>query len=478
MASRKTLNVKALEALGAERLAELLVEVSTGNAGVKRRIRLELASLQSSDQVAKEIRKRLTTIARSRSFVDWQNRRDLVDDLEAQRRAIVQQVAKADPAESLDLMWRFMALANSVFARCDDSSGTVSSIFRAACRDLGEMAQAAKASPEELAERTFNALIDNDYGQYDGLIAVLTPALGPSGLDQLKGRFVELSKVPPERPNDKDRRVVGWGGRGPLYADDLASRHRESVIRLALQEVADAQGDVDAFIAQQSEKARTVPAIAAKIAQRLLKAGRAEEAWTAINAVEQGRPGWIPFEWEQVRVEVMEALGRKEEAQAFRWSCFERTLNDAHLRDYLKRLPEFEDIDAEGRAMATALEFPEIHQALAFLISWPALEKAAALVLGRAKGLNGDHYEVLSPAADALAGKHPLAATLLLRSMIDFALKRNRVKRYRHAARHLAECASLASAIGDFGDFESRDRYTVRLKAEHGRKSSFWALVS
>ena len=249
----------------------------------------------------------------------------MVDDLEAQRRAIVQQVAKADPIESLDLMWRFMALANSVFARCDDSSGTVSSIFRAACHDLGEMAQAAKACPEELAERTFNALIDNDYGQYDGLIAVLTPALGPTGLDQLKGRFVELSKVPPERPKDKDRRVVGWGGRGPLYADDLASRHRESVIRLALQEVADAQGDVDGFIAQQSEKARTVPAVAAKIAQRLLKAGRAEEAWTAINAVEQGRPDWIPFEWEQVRVEVMEALGRKEEAQAFRWSCFERT---------------------------------------------------------------------------------------------------------------------------------------------------------
>ena len=287
MASRKTLNAKELEALGAERLAELLVEVSTGNVGVKRRIRLELASLQSPDQVAKEIRKRLTTIARSRSFVDWQNRRGLVDDLEAQRRAIVQQVAKVDPAEALDLMWRFMALANSVFARCDDSSGTVISIFRAACRDLGEMAQAAKVSPEDVVERAFNALIDNDYGQYDELIAVLTPTLGPTGLDQLKGRFIALSKVPPEKPSDKDRKVIGWGSGRPLYADDLANRHRDSVIRLALQEIADAQGDVDAFIAQQSEKARTVPAIAAEIAQRLLKAGRAEEAWSAINAVEE-----------------------------------------------------------------------------------------------------------------------------------------------------------------------------------------------
>jgi Family of unknown function (DUF6880) len=32
--------------------------------------------------------------------------------------------------------------------------------------------------------------------------------------------------------------------------------------------------------------------------------------------------------------------------------------------------------------------------------------------------VDGDHYEL--PAADALAAKYPLAATLLLRTMIDF----------------------------------------------------------
>ena len=40
---------------------------------------------------------------------------------------------------------------------------------------------------------------------------------------------------------------------------------------------------------------------------------------------------------------------------------------------------------------------------------------------GTESDLNGDHYEILSPAADAV-GKHPLAATLLLRSMIDLPL--------------------------------------------------------
>ncbi len=110
VASKKTLNKQNLEALGAERLAELLIELSAGNAGVKRLIRLELAGAQGPNEVAKEIRKRLTTIARSRSFVDWQNRKGLVDDLGAQRRAIVDQVAEADPAERVELMGRFMVL--------------------------------------------------------------------------------------------------------------------------------------------------------------------------------------------------------------------------------------------------------------------------------------------------------------------------------------------------------------------------------
>jgi hypothetical protein len=111
-------------------------------------------------------------------------------------------------------------------------------------------------------------------------------------------------------------------------------------------------------------------------------------------------------------------------------------------------------------------------------VSWPALDKAAALVTQRSSELNGDHYEILSPAADALTAKYPLAATLLLRAMIDFTLKKGRASRYRHAARHLAECASLASAIGDFGAVEPHEDYSNRLKQEHGRKTAFWALLS
>ena len=157
MASKKTLNAKNLEALGARRLAELLIAISTGNTLAKRRLRLELAGQESPAAVAGEIRKRLATIARSREFVDWQNRRALVDDLQIQRRAIVDKVAKRYPSEGLELMWRFMALADSVFERCDDSSGAVIGLFHDAANDLARLRKQQspirKCSPTMLSAR-------------------------------------------------------------------------------------------------------------------------------------------------------------------------------------------------------------------------------------------------------------------------------------------------------------------------------------
>ena len=479
MASKRTLNAKNLEALGAQRLAELLIEISTGNTTAKRRLRLELAGEESPAAVAREIRKRLVTIARSRGFVDWQNRRALVDDLEIQRRAIVDKVARRDPIEGLDLMWRFMALAGSVFERCDDSSGTVIGIFDHAANDLGEIAKAAKPDPETLADNVFRALIDNGYGQYDSLIHVLTPALEQKGLEHLKQRMIALSREPVQKPSDRERRVIGYGLGGPVYADEQAERSRTGTVHQALTEIADAQGDVDAFMAQYDEQTRKVPNIAAQIARRLLAADRAEEALQTADAAEHRRDAWDwpTFEWGDARIDALDALGRGDEAQADRWSCFERSLSIPHLRAYLKRLPDFDDVEAEERALDYAQGYENPLKALSFLVAWPALDRAATLTIRRAGDLDGDHYEIMTRAADAMAGKYPLAATLVLRSMIDFALTRSRSSRYKHAARHLMECSSLASSVEDFGVYETHDAYEAGLRREHGRKSSFWGAI-
>jgi len=474
MASRTTLNARNLEALGAEHLAEVLIDISTGNAAIKRKLRLILAGAQSPKEAAREINKRLTSIARAKSYIDWQKQKALVDDLETQRRAIMEQVALRDPTEALSLLWRFMGLATPVLNRCDDSSGEVSNLFYDASEYLGQVAEQAQTDPRALAESTFNALHDNDYCQYDGLIARMSPALGEDGLAHLKARVEEFGKTPVSALTGENRRAGGRVVTGITHAQERLERKRQSIVTTALKDIADAQGDVDSFIAQYEPETHKRPETAAAIARRLLAKGRAPEALEFIEGADLSRDRGRYHAWEHVRVEALEAIGRSEEAQAFRYECFERHLSIGHLREYLKRLPDFDDMEAEEQAMDHAMAYRGLLTALNFFLKWPALDRASELLITRHGEINGDHFSYLTPAAEALAERHPLAATLALRAMIDFTLTTGRSRRYRHAARHLGNCARLAPEIEDFGDFETHDAYFAGIKTRHGRKHSFW----
>ena len=480
MASKKALNARNLEALGAERLAELLMEISTGRSAARRLLRLELAGAEGTAELAGEVRRRLATIGRSRAVLDSRQARELADDLQVLRKVVVRRIAIEDAIEALDLMWRYMAIANSVLDRCQDNAAPFVDVFLAAA-DLGDIARAAGPDPQELADRAFEALTRNAYGQYHGLIGALAPALGRQALERLKQRMIELSGTPLAQLPEAHRPRPRWPYAGTADEDEIADRMRLRTARAALRDIADAQGDVDAFIDQHDEDARKAPKIAAGIARRLLAAGRAGEALKATEAAEHDEdasPAWPGYKLEDARIDALDALGRSDDAQELRWSCFERSLSAPHLRAYLKRFPDFDDIEAEEKALDHARRFHNRLAALSFLVSWPALDRAAALVIEEAGDLAGAFHEILIPAADALAARHPLAATLVLRAMIEFTLGQRELDRYKHAARHLLECSGLAPAIQDFGAFETHEAYEARLRREYEREPSFWDLVA
>lgn len=473
MPSETTLNAKNLAALGADRLAELLLEVSAGDAAMKRRLRLELASRSGGD-VASQIRKRLVSIARSRSFVDWHKVKELARDIEAQREAIAAHVSPTSPSEAFDLLWRMLELAPSLYERCDDSSGVIGSVMASARDDLG--AVAAGQPVETLVDRVFAAVCANDYGQFDDLISLTAQALGPDGLKHLKAKFESLATNAPVSASGGERRVIGISTRGPIYEDDYERSRHVRLVRSALTQIADALGDVDGFASRYSEEEQANPAIAAAIAERMLAADRAGEALAVLDRAADAfrlRGHWP--DWQRVRIEVLDALGRSGDAQEDRWEAFERGLDAGYLRAHLKRLPDFDDIEAEERALGFVSRHPSLHQALAFLIEWPAIDRAAGVIMTRTAELDGDQYWLLTSAADALEQRHPLAATLVLRAMIDLSLDAAKYKRYGHAARHLQTCEHLSRRIGDFAGHLNHDDYVADLRRRHPRKSGFWA---
>jgi hypothetical protein len=159
MAGQSSLNAKNLESLGAARLAELLITLSQGDAGAKRLLRLALAEQKGPAEIAREVRRRLTTIERSGSFLDDHQRDALLKDLERQRQAIRGPIAEHDPARAVELFWDLLALAEGLMERCDDSDAAVRDFFHQSSAALGAVALKAPGDPKELADQVYAAIV-------------------------------------------------------------------------------------------------------------------------------------------------------------------------------------------------------------------------------------------------------------------------------------------------------------------------------
>mgnify|MGYP001790851379 CR=1 FL=1 len=473
--SKKTLNKANLAALGADRLADLLMEVSQGSADIKRRLRLELSHNLGAAELAHEVRKRLASLRKSKSFISWRKRKALIKDLETQVSMIVDKIAPDDPGEAFELLWQFIDLAPALYERVDDRRCDVGTVFREAILNFAVITPRMETDVEALADRVWGAISDNGYGEWDGLIELMAPSLGEAGLAQLQSHVERFAAAAPVETAQEHEAIAFL--RELPGGTDYKAMQKQRFVQQCLQDIARERGDTDAFIAQYTPDDLHNKAIAAQVAMLLLNDGRAEDALTLLRAAEEGRV-FGHEAWDDAYIAALLALGREAEAQAHRWHCFEKRLSVDHLRAFLKDLPDFEDVEAEDRARAYALRYPNVLVALHFCLAWPDLLTASELVLSRAEEIDGDHYELLTPAADALRERYPLAATLLWRSMIDFALSEGRASRYPYVAEHLKDCAAVAGQIHSFESYGSHDDYLEALKNSHERKSSFWSEVA
>jgi len=277
--ARKTLDKENLAALGAEALADLLLEVTRGNRALRQRLRLELSARAGPMDVARDIRKRFAQFRRASGFISWQRQRAFAREVSDLVDLIATRVAPDAPGEAFDLLWTFLQLAPTIHERTDDSNGVIGVAMDDAMAALADLAPGLDLDPEALADRVFEALQDNGYGEFGGAIPALAETLGPSGLERLK----TLAKAAEAAP------LTGADlARYDFVADEarrstLAREGRDRTAGMILQDVADLQGDVDAYMARYSAEQLTYHTIAPDVAARLLAAGRAEEALQIIE---------------------------------------------------------------------------------------------------------------------------------------------------------------------------------------------------
>jgi hypothetical protein len=461
MARAKQVTADKLERLGVQRLAAILEEHAAADAVLRRKLNLALSELEGGDKLAATVEKRIHTIRRSRSSLDWEKGRELAMEIDHLRATIAGPLAERDARLAAERMWDLVGIADALLARIRGSAQAVVEAFEAAIEDLGRLwSAAAGRQPAALARRVFAALQGEGHYLHLHLVQAMAAPLGPDGRAELR-RLVDhaLAQLPEAADELSDWR-------------NGVERHRWTAV---LAMVADSEGDVDAYI-DSAQRGGVAVVQATDIALRLIEAGRPEEA---LGWLDQAQGSRVADEDTVVdlRLAALQALGRKDETQAERWSSFTRSLRIDLLRDYLKRLPDFEDFEAERRAMALAARHDDPHRALAFLVDWPNLAAAADLVGGRLGELDGGNYGTLGRAAAALATRHPQAATLLFRRMAGDILRRAAASQYQYAARYARECEALCSRLGADAAVDSHEAFLQRLRRDHGRKYKFWHLL-
>jgi hypothetical protein len=199
MAGRPSLNAQSLESLGAARLAALLLEHTEGNAAARRALRLAVAEVRGAAEMGQKVRQRLATIARSKRWLAPKHLASLLADLEAQRLAIGGPIADQAPQVALELLWRFLDLANPLLDRVDDSEDKALELFHRVSADLGRLALQAGVNPTALADQVAEALLANRHGQADLLVRHGAEALQRQGLLRLRQRL-EAERPPGPQP--------------------------------------------------------------------------------------------------------------------------------------------------------------------------------------------------------------------------------------------------------------------------------------
>jgi hypothetical protein len=466
MVTNRKLTIETLTKLGVDKLAELLIAEAARNRRLKQTLNLAASTQDGPVALGAILRRRLVTLAKSHSMVSYDRGRELIAELDELRTTVVERIGAQDSELAFELLWKFLDLNPSILERVDDSSGRVGSVFRMACDDLGPLAQQARIEPEALAATVFEKVTNNSYGIYDGLVVSLAAALGQKGRAALRGLLLQRR----QQRLTEDKRAEIAAGRYDFTV---------SCLSLALRDIAECEGDADAFIETYQGRDLTNPRFASEIALQLLRSGRGQEA---LGYLDRATPSaenrhFGQTEWTDARIAVLDAVQRVDEAQKLRLAFFQAQLSPSHLRAHLARLPDFDDVEAEDRALDFVAGHNNVHAALAFLVWWPALERAARLVRLRIGDIDGDRYELLDPAAVALEGKYPLAAVLLRRALIEVTLYKGRATRYKHAARHVREIDSLNAQIKDYADFETHDQFMTRLLRTHPRKMGFWSLL-
>ena len=415
----------------------------------------------SNDPAAftKAIKKRILSIKRGSKFIDYREGSSFARDLEAIVADIKSGLLEDSPENAFELAELFLDTAEPVLNRVDDSGGVVGEVYREAVLLWLQAAKRWDGGRVDWVDRVYRLYSKNDYGVFDPLLPNSHILLDKDQLTQLAWRYESDLRKTMKGSNEEDS--LSWKALSARVALGMVA---EAMKDPALYERSVLIGSPEPNDLQKKS-----------IIDMYLKFGCADEALRWL------RKSWdARFERDRLRLldQAYEQKGDLESQKRVRRQLYQLSRSYESLEHYLEILTEDEKEAARSQAVSEA-EKGDVIVSANLLLMLGETERAQSLVLARNDELGASYYGGLHDLAKCFDQDHcSLAATACYRALLLGILGEGRTKAYGHAARYYKILGIMANGISSYGPLVDHKDFIRQLEQDHGRKRSFWNLVT
>ncbi|WP_457670752.1 DUF6880 family protein [Thiolapillus sp.] len=403
------------------------------------------------------LRKRIASLKRGRRFIDYRASFDFARELEAALADIESGLLERSPEHAFDLVDQFLATAESVLNRVDDSGGAVGEVYRQAVLLWLAAAAGWRDANIDWVERIDQLYQQNDYGVLDPLLPNAHLLLTPDQLKQLAWRYENALCRALKSPEQEDK-------------VNFVALHSG----VALGQIADALHDPALYersILIYSPQPN--PLQMKSICEKYLQYEQPKSAMRYLNQAWASR-------FEHDRLELLDKVcvqtGDRKQLKVIRSQLFQSEQSYASFKRYLETLDEDEKEQACRSAIRQAEQGGDILRSADLLLNLGQTERAQSLVLARHQELTECFYDGLLRLAKVFEKADcNLAAAACYRALLLDILVQARSKAYGHGARYFKKLEALAKRIKVFKPLPTHHAYVEQLRSVHGRKKSFWA---
>lgn len=456
------MNKATLITFGTEKLADTLLALRKGGPQVNLELDVAFASLEKRlDKLVDLLRREVAKLKTMNIFfVNYAQTRLVAANMDHLRRYIAQDLCAMSTAEAVKLMLEFISTRKNVMMNVEDREYHVESTFEEAYNDLHAMCKDIKVplesliSLEALIEAISESCIHDPDDFYDETLANFKDIVKDEGLDAIKGKIMQS-------------------------LDDEPYTVKSRLAKLKL--IADLKEDVDAYIQACSFEQEPNRYDCVNIAERFVKHQRIQEAWAWLEKVDKSDRDTSNYQ--KVYARALIAMGEYKKVQEECLAFFDDRLCTDLYKEVFSAIPSEDQASFREQTIQKAFKERSIPQfSLEFLFNIQAYHEAAKFVRTYIDDLPAYGVWAFSFIASTLRDIDPLAASLLYRQMITYALEKAKsedhedaVEGHEDVIKYLVICAILNRTINDWEAFTSHDVYVATLKEAHQSKKQFWS---